>query len=75
MKLDVRVIRTYTLQVEAEYGETEADVRAKADALLADELPDTYSESIVVMPHKESEFATLEDYEAANVVPLAKEKK
>lgn len=60
----IRVIRTWDIVVEAEYGETDADLMAKVSETELDEgIPD--AETRVILENHASEYETLDEYEAA----------
>lgn len=67
MKIPIRIIRTYHIDVSAEYGDTPDSLKAKAHAILADDIPDEFDETLMVMHGLESEYETLDEYlEATN---------
>lgn len=66
MKIPIRVIRTYHLEVEAEFGETKDDLITKAKELLNDNVPDEYDETLVVLHGHDSKHDTFEEYAKDN---------
>ncbi len=73
--ITVRVTRTYDVKVQAEYGDDDAALIAKAVAVLDDgdpkNDPPPGSTLCSIMDQRiESGFDTLQQYEAANGVPV-----
>lgn len=63
-QLTVRVIRTWDVNVEAEYGDDTEALKAKVtEQYLDDTAPD--AETRVILEHHESEFDTYEEYVAS----------
>jgi hypothetical protein len=65
MKKTIRVIRTYEVKVEAEYGDTEESLIAKGQETVSDKTKYTESAVLLPDPDEKPQYASVEEMQAA----------